>query len=60
MESYRRVMRNLPIPPRGRSNNTFKGWLFSQLLAKELKQYVPSGMKLAIGPLWIRGLEWIE
>jgi len=57
---YLNVELNLKEPPEGRSNKSFKGYIFSKILSDHLKKYLSKDYKIVIGPLWIKDLEWIE
>ena len=46
--------------PRGKSDKAFRGYIFTKIFSEYLAKYVEKPYKLVLGPLWIRGLEWIE
>lgn len=46
--------------PRGKSDKAFRGYIFTKVLSEYLARYVEKPYKLILGPLWIKGLEWIE
>jgi hypothetical protein len=47
--------------PKGRSNNRFKGNLFASIALTHINNVIPNGKyRLILGPLWIKGMEYIE
>lgn len=38
----------------------FIGNLFSDIITRKMERYISSWYKIVVGPLWIRGMEWIE
>lgn len=57
---YLRVVLGLGTPPVRRSNKGFKGYIFTDILSRHLKDTISDRYSLVVGPLWIKGLEWIE
>jgi len=46
--------------PRGKSDKAFREYIFTKILSEHLANYMEKSYKLVLGPLWIRGLEWIK
>lgn len=42
------------------NNKPFRGYLFTCILSKYLVKCIPESYRIVLGPLWIKGLEWIE
>jgi len=59
LREYLTVVKSLKKPPERRSNKRFRGHVFASILCKHLSKYVPN-YDVVLGPIWIKGLEWIE
>lgn len=59
LREYLTVVKSLKKPPERRSNKRFRGHTFASILCKHLSKYVPN-YDVVLGPLWVKGLEWIE
>lgn len=57
---YLNIEFSLKKPPKRKSNKSFKGYIFVKILSKFLRKHTPKSYTLVLGPLWIKGLEWIE
>lgn len=59
LREYLRVIKSLKKPPERQSNKRFRGQVFASIFCEHLSKYVPH-CDVVLGPIWIKGLEWIE
>ena len=59
LKEYYGITSQLEKPPSGKSNKGFRGHVFCKILADHISKYVRK-YDIVLGPLWIKGIEWIE
>ena len=59
LREYLTVVKSLKKLFERRSNKRFRGHVFASIVCKYLSKYVPH-CDVVLGPLWVKGLEWIE